>query len=331
MEADPIQRFASIPARRAEKAPTMIDAPANGGQAVVAAMFAQGVETIFGIPGGAVLPLYDELYAAPFQHVLVRHEQAAVLAADGYARASGKVGVCIATSGPGATNLVTGLATAFMDSVPIVAITGNVPRAVLGTDGFQEADTFGFTLPVTKHSYIVTDPDEVYDTVKEAFVIAAHGRQGPVLIDIPKDVFTAPLTSPPKGSSRRRPRIHVIPDPAAAAIETAAEHISRSRRPVLYAGGGIISSGAHAELRQLAEITGIPVTTTLMGLGSFPGDHRLFLGMPGMHGTYAANHALSDTDCLIAVGTRFDDRVTGKVAAFASEATVIHIDIDASE
>ncbi|WP_040826231.1 biosynthetic-type acetolactate synthase large subunit [Thermaerobacter subterraneus] len=324
----------------------------TGAEAVVRVLVEQGVEVVFGIPGGAVLPLYDALYGAPIRHVLARHEQGAALAADGYARASGRVGVCIATSGPGATNLITGLATSYLDSVPVVAVTGNVGRAFLGTDAFQEADTFGVSMPVTKHNYLVLDPEELPAVLREAFAVAASGRPGPVLVDIPKDVFTATISprawdrplrrsvscfghsAADSGTGLARPtppgRWHPRPHDAER-LEEAARLIARARRPVLYAGGGVIVAGAAEALRQLAEGAVLPTTTTLMALGAMPGDHPLFLGMPGMHGTYAANMALTETDCLIAVGARFDDRVTGRVSDFAPEAAIIHIDVDAAE
>ncbi|MFS8640174.1 MAG: biosynthetic-type acetolactate synthase large subunit [Symbiobacteriaceae bacterium] len=324
---------------------------------MVQVLLEQGVEYVFGIPGGAVLPLYDAMYDTPLRHVLVRHEQAAALAADGYARASGRVGVCMATSGPGATNLITGLATSYLDSVPVVAITGNVARPFLGTDAFQEADTFGISMPVTKHNYLVLDPDDLPGILREAFAVATSGRPGPVLVDIPKDVFTAVLSDSAWHRPHRARRLTAAagagssdPDrvvaggqggmPAARGpsdpvwqerLEQAARLIARARRPVLYAGGGVITAGAADVLRQLAERAVLPTTTTLMALGAMPADHPLFLGMPGMHGTYAANMALTETDCLVAVGARFDDRVTGKVADFAPEAAIIHIDIDAAE
>src|SRR5690606_9349874 len=306
----------------------------SGAQALVAQLQAEGVDVVFGIPGGAVLPLYDALYGAPLRHVLVRHEQAAALAADGYARVTGRPGVCIATSGPGAMNLVTGLATSYMDSVPVVAITGNVATAVMGTDAFQEADTFGTTMPVTKHNYLVKDPADLLPVLAEAFEVARSGRPGPVLVDIPTDVFLAPVgDSLAEAAGNRRPwaRNGRAPAPCEATVAAAARAIAGARQPVLYAGGGVITAGAADVLRSLVEQAGIPVTTTLMALGSVPVDHPLFLGMPGMHGTYAANMALTETDCLIAVGARFDDRVTGRLAEFAPQAAVIHVDIDAAE
>lgn len=302
----------------------------SGSQTVVDVLRNEGVEYIFGIPGGAVLSLYDALYDAPFHHVLTRHEQGAALAADGYARVTGRVGVCIATSGPGATNLITGLATSYLDSVPVVAITGNVSRDVMGTDAFQEADTFGLSMPVTKHNYVVWDGADLRDILHEAFAVAKHGRPGPVLVDIPRDVLAGPVHSS-RPYRRWQPAIWNEPEMSEQAVKEAARYIAGARRPVLYAGGGVISSNAAEVLRELAELAQIPTTTTLMALGSFPGDSPLFLGMPGMHGTYAANMALTETDCLIAVGTRFDDRVTGRVADFAPAASIIHIDVDASE
>ncbi|WP_042502037.1 biosynthetic-type acetolactate synthase large subunit [Thermaerobacter marianensis] len=319
----------------------------SGADVVVQVLLEQGVEWVFGIPGGAVLPLYDALYGAPIRHVLARHEQGAALAADGYARASGRVGVCIATSGPGATNLITGLATSYLDSVPVVAITGNVGRAFLGTDAFQEADTFGVSMPVTKHNYLVLDPEELPAILREAFAVAASGRPGPVLVDIPKDIFTATISTGAWDRPLRRsvscfgrtaadsgtPHIPDLPGRShlTGRLEEAARLIARARQPVLYAGGGVIVAGAAEALRRLAEQAVLPTTTTLMALGAMPGDHPLFLGMPGMHGTYAANMALTETDCLVAVGARFDDRVTGKVSAFAPDAAIIHIDVDAAE
>ena len=297
---------------------------------------ANGVEVIFGYPGGAVLPLYDALYNHSIRHILVRHEQAAAHMADGYARATGRVGVCLATSGPGATNLVTGLATAHMDSIPIVAITGNVPTSLIGTDAFQEADIVGITRPITKHNYLVKDPRELPDIVDEAFHIAQSGRPGPVLIDIPKDVSLA------KGAwgsaapgARRRPAASPpdfrLTSAARRQLERAAAAIAQAERPVLYIGGGVISAGAHQEVRALAERAQLPTTFTLMGIGGFPGDHPLSLGMLGLHGTAYANYAVARCDLLIAVGARFDDRVTGRVDGFARDAQIIHIDVDPAE
>ncbi|WP_370584674.1 biosynthetic-type acetolactate synthase large subunit [Oculatella sp. LEGE 06141] len=295
-----------------------------------------GVEHVFGYPGGAILPIYDELYrseaAGHLKHVLVRHEQGAAHAADGYARATGKVGVCFGTSGPGATNLVTGIATAQMDSIPMVVITGQVPLAAIGSDAFQETDIFGITLPIVKHSYVVRDPADMARIVAEAFYIAQTGRPGPVLIDVPKDVGLKEFDYTPvdPGSvklSGYRPTVKGNP----RQVIQAAKLIRQSRRPLLYVGGGAISSNAHAEIQALAERFQIPVTTTLMGLGAFDEHHPLAVGMLGMHGTAYANFAVSECDLLIAVGARFDDRVTGKLDEFASRAKVIHIDIDPAE
>jgi len=290
------------------------------------------VDTIFGYPGGVVLPIYDELYDSSIRHILVRHEQAAAHAADGYARASGRVGVCLATSGPGACNLVTGIATAYMDSIPIVALTGQVPTALLGNDAFQESDITGITMPITKHNYLVKNAADIDRVVKEAFYIAGTGRPGPVLIDLPKDVSTGEVdeaSSPPAAISLRgyQPTYegHV------RQIDKALDLIAEAERPLVYAGGGVILSGASAELREFIETAAIPVTTTLMGLGAIPGDHPLNLGMLGMHGTAAANFAVTECDLLVAIGVRFDDRVTGKIEAFAPNARIIHIDIDPAE
>ena len=291
----------------------------------------QGVSTIFGYPGAAVLPVYDELYDSPLRHVLVRHEQAAAHAADGYARASGRTGVCLATSGPGACNLVTGIATAYMDSSPVVAITGQVATSLLGNDAFQEADITGITAPITKHAYLVKRTGELARSVREAFRIAGTGRPGPVLLDLPKDILTGTAPDDPEDAplalrgycptTRGHPR----------QVREAAELIANAERPVIYAGGGVIAAGASPELVALAERLMIPVTTTLMALGAIPGDHPLSLGMLGMHGTVRANLAVTECDLLIAIGARFDDRVTGRLEAFAPRAAVIHIDIDPAE
>jgi len=295
-----------------------------------------GVQHIFGYPGGAILPIYDELHrveaAGGIQHILVRHEQGAAHAADGYARATGKVGVCFATSGPGATNLVTGIATAHMDSIPMVVVTGQVSRKAIGTDAFQETDIYGITLPITKHSYVVRDPREMAQIVAEAFYIASTGRPGPVLIDVPRDVGLeefdyTPVEPRAVKLTGYRPTVKGNPRQIVQAVRLMQE----ARRPLLYVGGGAISAGAHAETQQLAELFNIPVTTTLMGKGAFDENHPLALGMLGMHGTAYANFAVSECDLLIAVGARFDDRVTGKLDEFASRAKVIHIDIDPAE
>jgi acetolactate synthase-1/2/3 large subunit len=296
----------------------------------VECLIREGVDVIFGHPGGAILPVYDRLYDASIKHVLMRHEQAAAHAADGYARASGRVGVALATSGPGATNLVTGIATAFMDSIPMVAFTGQVPTAMIGSDAFQEADVVGITRPCTKHNYLVTDVAELARIIKEAFYIARTGRPGPVLVDLPKDVQlrTCEFHYPDRVQLRGyRPVTEGDP----RRIREAARAIARAERPVIYAGGGVVASGASDLLRHLAEGAHIPVAMTLMGLGCFPSNHPLSLGMLGMHGSWYANTAISHCDLLIAIGVRFDDRVTGKIAEFAPTARKIHIDIDPAE
>jgi len=303
----------------------------TGARLLLEGLQREGAETIFGYPGGSVLPIYDELYDTPIRHILVRHEQAAAHAADGYARASGRVGVCLATSGPGACNLVTGIATAYMDSVPMVAITGQVPTSMLGNDAFQESDITGITMPITKHNYLVKHAADLPQVVRDAFYIAGTGRQGPVLIDIPKDVMTTQLDEvPPVGTARLR-GYQPTYEGHALQIEKAVGLIAEAGRPVLYVGGGVIAAGAAEEVTRLAELMLIPITTTLMGLGAVPCDHPLSLGMIGMHGTEAANYAVTECDLLIAVGVRFDDRVTGKIDAFAPNARVIHIDIDPAE
>jgi len=308
----------------------------SGAYALLDSLSRHGVTHIFGYPGGAILPVYDELYRAEergdLQHILVRHEQAASHAADGYARATGKVGVCFGTSGPGATNLVTGIATAHMDSIPLVVITGQVPRAAIGTDAFQETDIFGITLPLVKHSYVVRRAADMARIVAEAFHIATNGRPGPVLIDVPKDVGYelcdyAPVAPGDVNLRGFRPTVKGNLRQVTQAIRL----LQSATRPLLYVGGGAIAAGAHAELRQLAEHFQIPVTTTLMGLGAFDEHHPLSVGMLGMHGTAYANFAVSECDLLVAVGARFDDRVTGKLDEFASRAKVIHLDIDPAE
>jgi acetolactate synthase-1/2/3 large subunit len=302
----------------------------SGAKAVIESLYREKVEVIFGYPGGAVLPLYDEIYDADIRHILVRHEQAAAHAADGYARATGKAGVCMATSGPGATNLVTGIATAYMDSVPIVAITGQVPRSMIGYDAFQEANITGITLPITKHNYLVQDSKDIPRIFKEAFYIAQTGRPGPVLIDIPKDAQNEIIEFeyPEEVKLRGYKPTYAGNEQQ---IKKAASLILGSEKPVFYVGGGIISSNAAEELRALAEGIMAPVTTTLMGMSAFPSAHPLSLGMLGMHGTRYANYAIQESDLIIAVGVRFDDRVTGKVSAFAPNAKIIHIDIDPAE
>ena len=302
----------------------------TGAQSLVRSLEAQGVTDVFGIPGGAILPLYDPLFDSSIRHILVRHEQGAGHAAEGYAAASGRVGVCMATSGPGATNLVTPLADANMDSVPMVAITGQVPSGAIGTDAFQEADIRGITMPITKHNFLVTDPDDIPRAIAEAFHIASTGRPGPVLVDVSKDALQAQTTfSWPVQMDL--PGYHPVSKPHSKQVREAARLILSSRQPVLYVGGGVIRSGASAALRRLAEITGIPVVTTLMARGAFPDSHPQHLGMPGMHGTVAAVGALQQADLLITLGARFDDRVTGKLSTFAPNAAVIHADIDPAE
>ena len=308
----------------------------NGGYALMDALHRHGVDHIFGYPGGAILPIYDELHKAEsrgwLKHILVRHEQGGTHAADAYARASGKVGVCFGTSGPGATNLVTGIATAQMDSVPMVVITGQVPRASIGTDAFQETDIFGITLPIVKHSWVVRDPADIGRIVAEAFLIASTGRPGPVLIDVPKDVGLEEFDYTPVEPGTAMPAGYRLPAPAhPESILQALELIRQAHRPLLYVGGGAISSGAHGVIHQLAERFRLPVTTTLMGKGAFDETHPLAVGMLGMHGTAYANFAVTECDLLIAAGARFDDRVTGRLDSFAPRARVIHIDIDAAE
>ncbi|MCE0487456.1 acetolactate synthase large subunit [Ornithinimicrobium sp. EGI L100131] len=306
-------------------------APRTGAESLVETLQRVGVEHIFGLPGGAVLPLYDALYGARgLRHILVRHEQGAGHAAQGYAAATGRVGVCMATSGPGATNLVTPLADANMDSVPMVAITGNVPSAAMGSDAFQEADIRSITMPVTKHSFLVTDPNLIADTVASAFHLAQTGRPGPVLVDVSKDALAALVTQPGRGElvlPGYRPQTEPTPE----SVRDAVELMLRSRRPVLYVGGGTVRAGAHAQVRALAELTGIPVVTTLMARGAFPDSHPQHMGMPGMHGTVSAVAALQKSDLIISLGARFDDRVTGARDSFAPHAKVIHADIDPAE
>ncbi len=303
----------------------------TGAQALVRSLETLGVTDVFGIPGGAVLPLYDPLYdSKKLRHILVRHEQGAGHAAEGYAQATGRVGVCIATSGPGATNLVTPIADAYMDSVPIVAITGQVPRAAIGTDAFQEADISGITMPITKHSFLVQRPEDIPRAIAEAFHLAATGRPGPVLVDVPKDVLQN------RGEYSWPPQLdlagyHPVSRPHAKQIREAAKLTASARRPVFYVGGGVLKARASKELRALVELTGIPLVTTLMARGAFPDSHPQHLGMPGMHGSMVAVTALQKADLLIALGTRFDDRVTGKLDSFAPHASIIHADIDPAE
>ncbi|MFE1745557.1 biosynthetic-type acetolactate synthase large subunit [Coleofasciculus sp. H7-2] len=308
----------------------------TGAFALIDSLKRHGVQHIFGYPGGAILPIYDELYRAEtdggIHHILARHEQGAAHAADGYARATGKVGVCFATSGPGATNLVTGIATAHMDSIPMVVVTGQVPLNAIGSDAFQETDIFGITLPIVKHSYVVRDPKDMARIVAEAFHIASTGRPGPVLIDVPKDVALAEFDYVPvEPDTVRLPGYRPTVKGNPRQINAACTLLGQARQPLLYVGGGAITAGAHAEIQELAELFQIPVTTTLMGIGAFDENHPLSVGMLGMHGTAYANFSVSECDLLIAVGARFDDRVAGKLDEFASHAKVIHIDIDPAE
>ncbi|HOT07397.1 MAG: acetolactate synthase 3 catalytic subunit [Methanosaeta sp. PtaB.Bin039] len=301
----------------------------TGAQAILESLKREGVDVIFGLPGGVLLPLYDAIYSSEVRHILVRHEQAAAHAADGYARATGKVGVCLATSGPGATNLVTGIANAYMDSVPMVAMTGQVNTNLIGRDAFQEADITGITLPITKHNYLVRKASELPRVFREAFHIARTGRPGPVLIDLPRDVTVEELeySYPELHLPGYNPstKVHQLQ------IKRAAEALMSAERPVIYAGGGVRYANAHQELFELALKLNAPVTTTLMGVGVFPEDHPLSLGMLGMHGTKYANYSIQGADLILAVGARFDDRVTGKIASFAPRAKIIHIDVDPAE
>jgi acetolactate synthase-1/2/3 large subunit len=302
----------------------------SGAQMLLECLVKENVEVFFGYPGGVTLPLYDALYDHPIKHILVRHEQNACFAAEGYARATGKVGVCCATSGPGATNLVTGLVDAMMDSIPIVAITGQVSTKLIGSDAFQEADTFGITRSCTKHNFLVKKLVELPQAIHEAFHIAATGRPGPVLVDIPKDVFQAQGHYSPVASIHL-PGYKVYTEGHAGQIRRAAQMIWEAKRPFVYAGGGVLAGEASTELQELVELVDLPAVCTLMGLGALPSEHPNFISMPGMHGSYAANMGMSETDLMIALGVRFDDRVTGRLAAFAPHAKVIHVDIDPAE
>ena len=302
----------------------------SGAKILLECLAREGVDCMFGYPGGVTLPFYDALYDHPIRHILVRHEQNAAFAAEGYARATGRVGVCCATSGPGATNLVTGLVDAMMDSIPIVAITGQVSSRLIGSDAFQEADTFGITRSCTKHNFLVKNIGELSQTVHEAFYIAASGRPGPVLVDIPKDVFQGQSHYVPVNAIHL-PGYKVYSEGHTGQIRRAAQMMWEARRPFVYAGGGIVASESSAELRKLVELLDAPAVCTLMGLGGLPSTHPNFISMPGMHGSYAANMGLTDCDLLIALGVRFDDRVTGRLAAFAPHAKVIHVDIDPAE
>ena len=320
-----------VPHPPAERpAPGAAPLKVTGAQSLVKSLESLGVEVAFGIPGGAILPAYDPIYDSSVRHILVRHEQGAGHAATGYAQATGKVGVCIATSGPGATNLVTPIADAYMDSVPIVAITGQVARPSIGTDAFQEADIQGITLPITKHNYLVQTPEEIPQILAEAFHLASTGRPGPVLVDVPKDVLQAQTTfswPPTLDLPGYRPTLH----PHGKQIREAARLMTGAKRPVLYVGGGVLKAEATEGLLKLAELTGIPVVTTLMARGAFPDSHPQHVGMPGMHGTVAAVYALQKADLLVALGARFDDRVTGQLDSFAPDAAIVHADIDPAE
>ncbi|MBE9196096.1 biosynthetic-type acetolactate synthase large subunit, partial [Synechocystis sp. LEGE 06083] len=327
---------ASIPNPKTNFLKTVPSQRQTGAYILMDSLKRHGVKHIFGYPGGAILPIYDELYrfeaAGEVEHILVRHEQGASHAADGYARATGKVGVCFGTSGPGATNLVTGIANAHLDSVPMVVITGQVGRAMIGSDAFQEIDIFGITLPIVKHSYVVRSAADMARIVTEAFHLASTGRPGPVLIDIPKDVGLEeceyiPLEPGDVNLPGYRPTVKGNPRQINAALQL----LEQSKNPLLYVGGGAIAANAHAQVQEFAERFQLPVTTTLMGIGAFDENHPLSVGMLGMHGTAYANFAVSECDLLIAVGARFDDRVTGKLDEFASRAKVIHIDIDPAE
>jgi acetolactate synthase I/II/III large subunit len=324
-------RDAALVVGRPEVPPIKQGEVMTGADALLRSLLLENVEVIFGYPGGAVLPIYDSLYSSLLQHVLARHEQGAIHAADGYARATGKPGVVIATSGPGATNLVTGIATAQMDSVPLVVVTGNVPQQLIGTDAFQEANITGITVPITKHNYFVRDVVDLPRIIKEAFHIATTGRPGPVLIDIPKDVSNAkaPFFYPDHVEVKGyKPVI----EPDQLQINQLVQSIAEAKNPVIMAGGGVVISGAEKELIAFAEKTQIPVICTLMGLGGFPGTHPLFLGFPGMHGNYTSNQAILNCDLLIGIGNRFDDRITmGRTRDFAPNAKIIHIDIDPAE
>jgi acetolactate synthase-1/2/3 large subunit len=314
----------------ANHVPTVNGTEMTGATSLVKSLEAAGVDVMFGLPGGAILPAYDPIFDSTIRHILVRHEQGAGHAATGYAQVTGRAGVCIATSGPGATNLVTPLMDAAMDSVPVVAITGQVPSAAIGTDAFQEADIRGITMPFTKHNYLVTNPDEIPGVIAEAFHIATTGRPGPVLVDVAKDALQKMTTfNWPAKITLAGYNPKTTPD--AQSISDAAALIAQSSKPVFYVGGGVIKANAHKELRQLVELLGAPVVTTLMARGAFPDSHPLHMGMPGMHGTVAAVTALQKADLLITLGARFDDRVTGKLSTFAVNAKIIHADIDPAE
>ena len=320
--------MSTSPAHRATVAPE--SKLMSGAKILLECLVRENVDCIFGYPGGVTLPLYDAFYDHPIRHVLVRHEQNAAFAAEGYARSTGRVGVCCATSGPGATNLVTGLVDSMMDSIPVVAITGQVSTKLIGSDAFQEADTFGITRSCTKHNFLVKNIAELPQVVHEAFYIASSGRPGPVLVDIPKDVFQAQAHYTPV-SAIHLPGYKVFTEGHTGQIRRAAQMMWEAKRPFVYAGGGIIAAAASDELRELVETLDAPAVNTLMGLGALPAEHPNFISMPGMHGSYAANMGMSNTDLLIALGVRFDDRVTGRLSAFAPHAKVIHVDIDPAE
>lgn len=304
----------------------------SGSEILLRCLLLEGVECVFGYPGGAVLYIYDAMHGNPdFKHLLTRHEQGAIHAADGYARTTGEVGVCIATSGPGATNLVTGIATAYMDSVPLVVITGNVATSLIGTDAFQEADITGITMPITKHNYLVRNVEDLPRVIHEAFHIANSGRKGPVLIDIPKDVSAHKTVFKPAEDKISIRGYNPTTDPNKKQVDKILAAIEKAERPVILAGGGIVYANASAELIEFVNKTQIPTTTTLLGLGGFPSAHELWMGMPGMHGTYTANKAIQNADLLIAIGARFDDRVTSKLEGFAPKAKIAHIDVDPAE
>jgi len=305
----------------------------SGAQAIVECLLEQGVDTVFGYPGGRILPLYDAIYDGVIRHILTAHEQGAIHAADGYARASGKVGVCIATSGPGATNLVTGLANAHLDSVPLVVITGQVSTDLIGADAFQEVDITGITMPVTKHNFLVKDVTLLPEIIRFAFRIACSGRPGPVLIDIPSDIQTTIFTFTPEDEDKRKKPIFQweLSELGSRLIDKAAAVIDRAKQPVMIVGGGVVSSGAFEQVITLAEKIGAPVVSTLMGLGAFPSKHNLFLGLTGMHGHKVTNHVVHGADVVIAIGSRFNDRVTGNKLKYADGKTVIHIDVDPAE
>ena len=303
----------------------------RGAEILLQCLQREGVDTVFGYPGGAMLPIYDALYSSDIRHILARHEQGASHAADAYARVTGKVGVCLATSGPGATNLVTGIANAYMDSIPMVCLTGQVGSSLIGRDAFQEADITGITLPITKHNYLVENTEDLEQVIQEAFYIARTNRPGPVVVDLPKDIKERVIDWESQAQEVNIRGYRVMKGFNSGQVIAAVELIRKAQKPIIYAGGGVISSNASEELRKLAEEQKIPVTTTLMGMGCFPSAHYLSLGMLGMHGTRYANYAIGESDLLIAVGVRFDDRVTGKIDTFAPNAKVIHIDIDAAE